>query len=236
MNKTWKDLFDSIGYALTFLLFIILIILSSYSIYEIIVNKNWNVLGFLGAIIGGFLTLCGVWWTINDQEKKRKEEFILIRKPIISINNPYCDLPNSDESRFRFCFTIENQGLTEATNVKMWISLYDNVNEYYIDCFPTSRNVLPPNNTISAKVIDLKIQPYSLEDGNYIGESFKINITYKDLLDNDYTVTQLVYLHLHATNKTYEEMINNCSSISCNLTNYNLKKEFTKIPKEVDSY
>lgn len=56
-------------------------------------------IGYYGAIIGGALTLGGVWWTIKDQDKKllcqkqeneddRLEQLSLEYKPILSANEP----------------------------------------------------------------------------------------------------------------------------------------------------
>lgn len=44
-------------------------------------ESQW--IGFFGSIIGGLLTLAGVWWTIMDQDKKRKEDLTVQYKPII---------------------------------------------------------------------------------------------------------------------------------------------------------
>ena len=31
---------------------------------------GFAIVGYIGSIIGGFLTIYGVWWTIKDQDKK----------------------------------------------------------------------------------------------------------------------------------------------------------------------
>lgn len=38
-------------------------------------RNTW--IGFYGAIIGGGITLGGEWWTLNKQDKRRKEELAL---------------------------------------------------------------------------------------------------------------------------------------------------------------
>lgn len=43
-------------------------------------------LGYAGAIIGGSMTLIGVWWTIDNQEKQKREELELTYQPILSCN------------------------------------------------------------------------------------------------------------------------------------------------------
>ncbi|MCQ4953026.1 hypothetical protein [Holdemania filiformis] len=39
---------------------------------------------YSGSIVGGFLTLYGVWWTIKDQAEKRREDLAIQYKPTIS--------------------------------------------------------------------------------------------------------------------------------------------------------
>ena len=65
------------------MILVFLLILSS-TIYLIITTTSpvgiikkedvGSFLGFLGSVIGGAMTLIGVWWTIDNQEKLRKKE------------------------------------------------------------------------------------------------------------------------------------------------------------------
>lgn len=48
---------------------------------------NDSQLGYSGAVIGGAMTLIGVWWTIKKQEDQRKAELIVQYKPTISLIN-----------------------------------------------------------------------------------------------------------------------------------------------------
>ena len=67
---------------------IILMIADLVNITQYIkINPNNDWLGYIGAIIGGLLTLVGVLMTINYENKKRKEELSIQFKPIIQ---PYC--------------------------------------------------------------------------------------------------------------------------------------------------
>ena len=43
-------------------------------------------LGYAGAILGGSMTLIGVWWTIDSQEKKRLEDLAIQYMPILKID------------------------------------------------------------------------------------------------------------------------------------------------------
>ena len=59
------------------------------------------------ALAGGALTLGGVWWTIKNQEDKRREDLSIPFKPIITLtipeigdtyrNNPYRDFNRNYE-------------------------------------------------------------------------------------------------------------------------------------------
>lgn len=44
-------------------------------------ESQW--IGFFGTVIGGSLTLVGVWWTLKNQDKKRKEDLAIQYKPIV---------------------------------------------------------------------------------------------------------------------------------------------------------
>ena len=48
-------------------------------------KETW--INFFGSIIGGGLTLFGVWWTINNQEKQRKKDLAIQYKPLFELNN-----------------------------------------------------------------------------------------------------------------------------------------------------
>ena len=62
-------------------------IISEKSLIGFIRYENMDAwIGFYGSIIGGVLTLFGVWWTIADQEKKRREELAIQYQPILSAN------------------------------------------------------------------------------------------------------------------------------------------------------
>ena len=42
------------------------------------------IVGYGGSILGGFLTLYGVWWTIKDQENTRKKDLAIQYMPLIT--------------------------------------------------------------------------------------------------------------------------------------------------------
>lgn len=54
--------------------------------WRFINESNYDAwIGYYGAIIGGALTLGGVWWTINDTEEKRKEDLYSSHKPFLEV-------------------------------------------------------------------------------------------------------------------------------------------------------
>lgn len=71
-------------------LFVLLLSFFPYLFDKIIMNRfitNWNLHdwgGFLGAYVGGFITLFGIWWQMTKEEKqKEKDEKIGILKTIL---------------------------------------------------------------------------------------------------------------------------------------------------------
>lgn len=94
------------------------------------------IVGYGGSIIGGFLTLYGVWWTIKKQEEQRREDLSIQYKPLLSFigslestEEKYCrnldfqileryhenDIPeyiklNKKFDNIKFSFTLRNTG------------------------------------------------------------------------------------------------------------------------------
>ncbi|PHH96872.1 hypothetical protein KST83_09135 [Fusobacterium nucleatum] len=71
-------------------LFVLLLLFFPYFFDKIIMNKfitNWDLhdwAGFLGAYVGGFITLSGIWWQVTREEKqKEKDEKIGLLKTIL---------------------------------------------------------------------------------------------------------------------------------------------------------
>lgn len=74
MKKDNNDFFGKLLLCGVVILFVFLIDLIIYSIFDTINTKESDWISFWGSIFGGLLTLIGVAWTINDQNKKRKED------------------------------------------------------------------------------------------------------------------------------------------------------------------
>ena len=66
------------------ILFFPLVILCPSSVGIIPRDIGIAIVGYGGAILGGFLTLYGVWWTIEDNNRNRKKELALQYCPILT--------------------------------------------------------------------------------------------------------------------------------------------------------
>lgn len=74
------------------------------------------IVGYGGAIIGGFLTLYGVWWTINDNNEKRKKDLELQYCPVLM-----ADIIENTEVKYRLCSEITilyNHGWFDDSNLE----------------------------------------------------------------------------------------------------------------------
>lgn len=130
LRITGLIVFGSIIFCLTIAPFIVNFLLTLSSPFGFINESNINSwIGYFGSILGGALTLGGVWWTIIVQEKKRKEDLGIQYRPIITCNgiefvnnvskeviNGICIFTDSNESNHfeRFRIEIENKGFGEA--------------------------------------------------------------------------------------------------------------------------
>lgn len=68
-------------------------------------KETW--INFFGSIIGGGLTLFGVWWSIKDQENKRKKDLAIQYRPIFT-----CSISKFDTNIYYI--KITNVGRSEA--------------------------------------------------------------------------------------------------------------------------
>lgn len=60
-------------------------------------ESQW--IGFYGAVIGGALTLLGVWWTIYYQNQKEKSKNQLIAKPVFELDLIYSSFSVYDQAK-----------------------------------------------------------------------------------------------------------------------------------------
>lgn len=90
-NKLLKIIIYLIGFIV---IFILVLMISSYAINWLVNTPNPFGLGFIdesnkdtwinffGAIIGGITTLAGVWLTIKDNDNKRREDLAIQYRPL----------------------------------------------------------------------------------------------------------------------------------------------------------
>ena len=79
-------------------------------------------IGYIGSILGGFLTLYGVWWTINEQHEIRKTDLSIQYKPYLSSPQPiaidedslYIEAKGNDHVSFSKEIKLKNTGRGEA--------------------------------------------------------------------------------------------------------------------------
>lgn len=64
-----------------------IIILTPSPIGFIEYETGLTLVGYCGSIIGGFLTLYDVWWTISDAEKIRQSTNVELHKPFLKISS-----------------------------------------------------------------------------------------------------------------------------------------------------
>jgi len=78
-------------------------------------------LGYAGSILGGSMTLIGVWWTIEYTEKNRHEDFenTFLPVPIITKNDTTYDF-NSEKNKLTVTikFSIKNVGNGPMINIQ----------------------------------------------------------------------------------------------------------------------
>ena len=82
----------------------------------------------LSALTGGALTLGGVWWTIRDNENKRREDLAIQYRPILKISN--------------FTDTIPNYKQYVTLNFNKNNEVDDDENYYAIEFFNIGRGIL----------------------------------------------------------------------------------------------
>lgn len=202
-----KDILHRLLLCFVVLIFVFLTLLILFSILDAINTKDENWISFWGSIFGGLLTLIGVAWTINDQNKKRKEdqelrdkerrEELAIRyKPLIKFS---CDkkLISSNEDIHTLSFNIVNIGRGEANNIEIVFNEdveiinynTDYKNRYYISTFPNNESH------------PIEIKYNKVLEGKNVTESdriIEVSIYYKDLF-SVYSFTTKGQIFIHST-------------------------------------
>lgn len=162
----------------------------------------------ISGIIGGALTLGGVWWTINDQKEQREKDLTIQYKPIINIeHNPLYESPLLDEDNNFFSFPVKiiNHGRGEALNISIKYNYGETIK------FKIDENFLTVNNFFTCEIIFptrvFELYPITFSDNTYV-ERLKIKhsifIEYFDIFNNKYIDTFSIYLEI---SNNYETII-----------------------------
>lgn len=168
-------------------------------------NDNYDFLGYIGAIIGGGLTLLGVCLTIIFQSIISHNELAVAYRPLIKLEGNAQILSNEDVS---IIIPIKNIGRGEALDVT--IKLLNNNN---ITFSPTS---IPYFTSIQNDSIMLRLSKYEymsrLKYHKNICLVFKIK--YYDLF-KAYTITDIQHVYIYNDKKT----LNDTQKIICEAKN-----------------
>lgn len=166
---------NSIIYIIAFTLFLIFVgapffnwIATNEWQWQFINERNYDAwIGYYGAIIGGALTLGGVWWTIKDTEKQRKDDLATQYKPNIRISNVLSDVPN-------FCsYNIIKYSVKEQVNddYKNIIIEHHNYTKFVIEIENIGRGILT-----DLKLNNIDIVSNDIEQNFYYKEMFITSI------------------------------------------------------------
>ncbi|OUP99924.1 hypothetical protein B5E91_12610 [Thomasclavelia spiroformis] len=127
--KFFKENWKMLTITITVVILFPIIILTPSRYGTIPYDNGIAIVSYGGSILGGFLTLYGVWWTIKDQEKKRYEDLALQYKPILRVIPPINDdekiiIINSNDAvlLFNMILYIENIGRGEAEDIEITYS------------------------------------------------------------------------------------------------------------------
>ena len=97
MTKFFKENGKTLLIFLTIAIIFPIIILSPSTIGVIPYETGLTIIGYGGSILGGFLTLYGVWWTIEDNNKTNLENQRNQMKPILQAKK---SSTNKDETTY----------------------------------------------------------------------------------------------------------------------------------------
>lgn len=173
-------------FIISILLPIILLTLSSIGIFP--KETSYQILSYCGSILGGFLTLYGVWWTIKDQNNKRREELAVQYRPILT----FCESNVSFlSSLILLKLKLKNNGRGECSDVKISISSNDCI--AILKNIPSSQICSDDSIPIEVSIFKAKknINTTSKQKFEEINENdhflIDVNIEYNDIFQNNYT-------------------------------------------------
>lgn len=182
-------------------------------------------ISFFGALIGGAMTLIGVWWTIKDQDKKRKEdqenrdkeknlELAIQYKPIPYMNayrqiddrgNKIFPIQKNKEEGFNFvfCLHVTNKGRGEIVCGK--------IISYNIKSYEKGLNINYSKDLHFIPVNETDYYPFVIENITNLNQDIEISFKYEytDLLGKEKAYVILIIMI---------KLVNNSNPINPNLT------------------
>lgn len=171
-------------------------------------KETW--INFFGSIISGGLTLFGVWWTINNQEKQRKKDLAIQYKPVFDLRNILLEKDSTDP-KLELEFDVRNIGCGEAYNFKISCNKdsFNSEDEEVNNCF--KKNIILPGDITRTKfyiqICDYDPRKNIIINGsntrNILPYNIKITITYSNMFNDSYE--QII--HLPAS---YNKIENKC--------------------------
>ena len=183
-------------------IFILLLLLSIYSILDIFKTKDDAWISFWGSILGGGLTLIGVWFTIATEANKNNESLAVQYRPILHFDLDYIKIENN-----AFSCNYANCGRGEALNIE--IKIIEGPSNYIeIDENSNRVNLLPCNEN---NKFDINVNRDFITSDGKKRLDFIIQLSYNDLY-NIFTIKTRAILTINYNinqGKYYAQFYNN---------------------------
>lgn len=144
-----------------------------------------TIVGYGGSILGGFLTLYGVWWTIEDNKRQREEEI----KPILVLRGHNREIYVC-QSLLKIRLRLENARTYEAKNTKISISDIADDKTFIQDTHYTDQYSLIAKDTDVSGSISFIINPAN----NFPMIKLQIKMTYYGLKNKKHETSCKVFL------------------------------------------
>ena len=198
MKKIQKSLKEKKS-ILWIIIFTLLLLFIGAPLFNAIATNKWSLhfinennydawIGYYGSVLGGALTLGGVWWTIKEQDNQRKEDKRIEYKPIIQIKNHYKDAIINNNILTVY-YEITNIGRGEAKYIDFNLQPYffkeNNIDKYPLKLLQyqiTNLDILNINETKNIRV-NIDVSPIDFENYNKL-INLQIKLSYKDLYED----------------------------------------------------
>lgn len=198
MKKIKKSLKEKKS-ILWIIIFTLLLLFIGAPLFNAIATNKWSFhfinennydawIGYYGSVLGGALTLGGVWWTIKEQDNQRKEDKRIEYKPIIQIKNHYKDAIINNNILTVY-YEITNIGRGEAKYIDFNLQPYffkeNNIDKYPLKLLQyqiTNLDILNINETKNIRV-NIDVSPIDFENYNKL-INLQIKLSYKDLYED----------------------------------------------------